>query len=263
MSIIEAIILGLIQGLTEFVPVSSSGHLLLIQDVFGSEIGLTFDVALHIGTLLSLLLIFRRDIVELTKALFKRSEKTGLAILLAIATVPAVIAGTLLQEAAETTFRSPIIVAIMLILVGVLMLVAERWTVRHQNKNALEHVSWRQAVIIGTAQAIAIIPGTSRSGSTITAGLFAGLDRVTSTRFSFLLAIPVMLGATLKVMLSEYSMGLVADTPGIFIIGVIVAFLTGLFAIRFLLSFLSRHSLATFAYYRMGLGGIVLLLVLI
>lgn len=264
MNIFEAIILGLVQGLTEFIPVSSSGHLLLMHHAFGiSEQGLGFDVALHIGTLLALTFYFHRDIAELLVAFFRRGPKTRLAWLLVFATIPAVVAGMLLQEAATTTFRSPVLVSVALAVVALIMLVAERYAVRHKPTPSVDHVSFKQGLLVGLAQAVALIPGVSRSGSTIVAGLFAGLDRVTATRFSFLLSMPITFGAIVKVMSDSETARQTSSDPIIFFIGVLTALVSGLFAIRFLLKFVARHSLNVFAYYRLALAAVTLLLLTI
>lgn len=262
MNILQAILLGIVQGLTEFIPVSSSGHLVVLHDIFGAPVGgLTFDVALHIGTLLALILFFYKDIRDLTAGLFTTSPDSRLARMLLLATVPAGVAGFFLQSAAETSFRSSRIVAINLMVFGVIMVLAERYAVKFKNKTAIEKVTPQQALLMGMAQAFAIIPGISRSGSTITSGLFAGLDRVAATRFSFLLAIPITFGAILKVMLSETAFTMVGDQTQIFVAGITAAFLSGLFAIRFLLAYLAKHSLGAFAYYRIALGLLILLMV--
>lgn len=264
MSIIQAIILGLVQGLTEFIPVSSSGHLVIAHELFGiNETGLAFDVALHIGTLMALVMFFYKDIIKLVTALFKHSQLTRLSWLIALATIPAVIAGLLLEDMAETTFRSVKLVSINLIVIGFIMIAAERWAKRQKPKTELAHTSTKQALAIGTAQALALVPGISRSGSTITAGILAGLDRVAATRFSFLLAIPITLGAIIKVVLQEETLQQMDNEKTIVLSGIIAALLSGLFAIRFLLRFLSRHSLEAFGYYRIVLGFFVLLLALI
>ena len=263
MDIYEAIALGIIQGLTEFIPVSSSGHLLLLHHALGiTEHGLAFDVALHIGTLTALLLLFHRDLVELAKALFKTGPKTPLALILVMATVPAVIAGLLLEPLAATTFRSPWLVVVMMAAFGLLMLAAERYTAQRQNKTSLEKVNVSQGLIVGMAQAAALVPGVSRSGSTIIAGLFAGLDRVAATRFSFLLAVPITLGAIIRVALDKDTLRQVSADPGIFITGILTAFIFGVIAIRFLLKFVAKHNLNIFAYYRLVLATIVLMLLL-
>ena len=171
MSILEAIILGLVQGLTEFIPVSSSGHLVLLHEAFGiTENGLTFDVALHIGTLGALLIYFHKDIVLLFKGILGNNEYTKLAWLIVLATIPAVISGVLLQERAESAFRSIRLVGVNLIVVAFVMLLAEWFAKRYIRKTQLEKVSPSQALAVGVAQAVAVIPGVSRSGGTITTG---------------------------------------------------------------------------------------------
>lgn len=260
MTVIQAIILGLIQGFTEFIPVSSSGHLVLAHHFFGvTATGLSFDVALHIGTLAALLIYFNKDIWQLLKGLFVKSPHTRLAWLLMMATVPAVIVGVLLESSAETAFRSPRLVAINLAVVAVLMLLAERYYQKLKHTTSLEKVTRKQALIMGFSQAAAIVPGVSRSGSTITAGIFTGLDRVAATRFSFLLGIPITAGAIAKVFTESQALQQLKDDRTIFAVGIMTAFLSGLFAIQFLLRFLSKHSLSVFAYYRIALSILVLI----
>ena len=262
MSILEAILLGLVQGLTDFLPISSSGHLVIMREMLGIKSGgLAFDVALHIGTLLALFIYFWPEVIKLIGGLLGRNSYKRLSWLIAMATVPAVIAGTLLQEAAETTFRSVELVAVNLILVGILMIVAEYVSSRHTERGTqLESVKPLQAMAVGLVQMLALIPGVSRSGSTITAGLFFGLERVAATRFSFLLAIPITFGAILKVLLDGSNMAEFAAMPGVFIAGIVTALISGLLAIRFLLDYLAKHSLRLFAYYRFGLAIVVLLM---
>ena len=200
----QAIILGLIQGLTEFIPVSSSGHLVLAHHALGVfDSGLAFDVALHSGTLLALLVFFYKDLWELLLGLLGKNDKQKLAWLLVMATVPAVIAGVLLESAAESKFRSVRLVAINLMVVALIMLLAERYAAKLKHKTPLDKITKLQALIMGVAQAAAVVPGVSRSGGTITAGLFAGVDRVAATRFSFLLAVPITAGAILKVLVLD------------------------------------------------------------
>ncbi len=261
MNILQAIVLGIAQGFTEFIPVSSSGHLLLLHHAMGlDQNGLGFDVALHIGTLCALLVFFYHDIIELVISVFKRTEKTHLAWMVALATVPAVVAGVILQDLAETTFRSPQLVCIALASMAFVMLAAERYSKSRKARTSLEAVSVKQSLSIGFAQAAALVPGVSRSGSTITTGLFLGLDRVAATRFSFLLSIPVTAGAILKVTTEAQTIADAKATPGLFVVGIITAFLSGMFAIRFLLKFVAKHSLNVFAYYRLVLAGAVLIL---
>lgn len=261
MNSLQAIILGLIQGLTEFIPVSSSGHLVLAHQALGvSQSGLAFDVALHLGTLFALFVFFHKDLWELLLGLFGKNDKQKLAWLLVMATIPAVIAGVLLESAAESAFRSVRLVSINLFVVGIIMLWAEHYAKRLKNKTSLNKMTKPQALTMGFAQAAAIVPGISRSGGTITAGLFMGVDRVAATRFSFLLAVPITAGAIFKVLVIDNGLVGVHQT-NIFIIGVISAFISGLWAIKFLINYLSKHSLAVFAYYRIVVAALALLIV--
>lgn len=261
MTIIQAIFLGLVQGFTEFIPVSSSGHLILARHFMHlSETGLTFDVALNIGTLLALVIYFHKDIWLLIKAILTKQKETRLAWLLVVATIPAVIAGVLLEKAAESSFRSPRLVAVNLLFVALIMLAAEYYYGKHvKNPTKLENVSKKQALGMGVAQATALVPGVSRSGSTISVGLFLGMDRVAAMRFSFLLGIPIMFGGIAKKLLEPGFMSQFHQAEAQYIAGVIAAFLSGMLAIRFLLSYLSKHSLDIFAYYRIALSILVLL----
>jgi undecaprenyl-diphosphatase len=257
MNIIQAIILGIVQGLTEFIPVSSSGHLVLFHQWLGvTENGLAFDVALHAGTLAALILFFFSDIKKYAVALFKKNKDTKVAHYLILATIPAAVIGYVLESAAETTFRSTAIVAFNLFTVGLIMLVVENiyGTI---NKHSIEKMTLKQALIIGLAQSLAIVPGVSRSGGTIIAGMLTGFDRVAAARFSFLLGIPIIAGAVVKIFISDSGASALSDDAGLFIAGISAAFLSGLFAIRFMLNFLATKGLHAFAYYRMALGLIV------
>lgn len=260
MSLLQAIILGLVQGLTEFIPVSSSGHLLLIHHLLGIESGgLSFDVALHIGTLAALLLFFHKDILKLLREGKRGGPQRRLAILLAIATVPAVLAGLWLEDAAQTSFRSPVLVCVSLGLMALVMLLAESVAI-HRPVRSIEKISFKQGLLVGCAQAVAVIPGVSRSGSTITAGLFVGLDRVAATRFSFLMSIPITFGAIGAVLLEDQTLSQIKAEPDLFAIGILTAFASGALAIRFLLRFVAKHTLRPFAYYRLAVAIIGLIL---
>lgn len=261
MSILQALILGLIQGLTEFIPVSSSGHLVLLHQAMGiTDGGLAFDVALHVGTLLALVIFFYKDIFNLALSLFKKTAQTRLAWLLALATVPAVIAGVLLEGAAESAFRSAKLVSINLFIGALIMIWAEHYYQKRKAHTKLGDVKKSQALIAGAAQAAAVVPGISRSGATITAGIFSGLDRVSATRFSFLLAIPITAGAIGKVLLKSSSLTEINNERVLFAVGITSALISGLLAIKYLLKYLNKHSLAVFAYYRIALGVLVLLI---
>lgn len=253
MSIIESIILGIIQGLTEFIPVSSSGHLLITHEIFGSNGStLAFDVALHVGTLLALLLFFRKDLIDLLKNLGAKNKQGALARLLIAATIPAAIAGLLFSGYIDDNLRTPLVVVITLASVGVLMLIVDRLATMKPNKE----VNTKQGMSVGFAQAIALIPGVSRSGITITTGMFMGLSRLQAARFSFLLAIPIIAGSAAGVFLKE-SDGLTTGNWQLFI-GAFVAFISGLLAIRFLLNVISKVGLKPFAIYRLILAAVVL-----
>lgn len=253
---IEAVILGLVQGLTEFIPVSSSGHLLLAHELFGTnESSLAFDVALHVGTLLALLVYFRKDLVQLIVNVHKPTNEGRLARLLLLATLPAAVAGLLFSDIIDQHLRSPLVVAITLASVGVLMLIADRMA---KPSTEDENVTTAQGLKIGFAQLFALIPGVSRSGATMTAGIFLGLSRQKAAKFSFLLAIPIIGGSALGILLkesSELSLG-----PELYL-GMIVAFLSGLLAIKFLLGVIGRVGLMPFAIYRIILAVVVLIFV--
>ena len=247
---IEALILGIVQGLTEFLPVSSTAHLILFPWFFnwtGELDTLTFDVALHAGTLLSLIICFWKDWIELVL------HKHKLFILIILASVPAGIAGFLLNDYVEHTFRSPYIIAVTLVVFGCVMLIAEK-----MNKTrTVDSMDIVDALIIGLAQAVALIPGVSRSGITISAGLFRGLEREASARFSFLLSTPVIAGATLLHARKLLKTG-VDHNMSLFLIGFVAAAVSGFAAIKFLLSFLRKHPLNAFVYYRFGLAAVIL-----
>lgn len=252
MSIFEALFLGLLQGLTEFIPVSSSGHLLLAHEAFGTtDSTLAFDVALHVGTLLALVLYFRNDLWLLVKNLFSKNKDGRLARLLVLATIPAAVAGFLFGDFVDEKLRSAGVVAFTLAFVGIVMLIVDRKVNRVSDKE----ITTKQGMTIGAVQALALVPGVSRSGATITAGLMVGLDRVKAAKFSFLLAVPIIAGSALGILLKDGdSLSHGADLY----VGMIAAFASGLFAIKFMLNFIGRVGLKPFAYYRILLALIVL-----
>lgn len=261
-----AIIFGAVQGLTEFLPVSSSGHLVLAHSITDFRVGneLAFDVTLHLGTLAAVVIYFRRDIVRLARAawelLLRRRVETDdqrQAWWLLLATIPAVIAGVLLESAAESTFRSDRLVATTLIIAGVLLWAIDRQ--RPQDRD-LSHLGWWQATLIGVGQAVALIPGVSRSGATMMTARLFRLDRGSAARFSFLLAIPITAGAGMQGLLKVRSEHLPSDQITAYVIGGLTAALVGYAAIRFLLNYVSRHSYGVFALYRLLLGLTVLFL---
>ena len=247
---IAALILGIIQGLTEFIPVSSTAHLILFPWFFdwsGQVDTLTFDIALHAGTLAALIFCFWRDWIDL---FIKKQRLLGLIV---FASIPAGIAGFFLNDIVGESLREPLLISIMLVAVGVVMLMSEK-TYKHKG---MEKIGVKDAIIIGIAQAFAIIPGVSRSGITISAGLFRGFEREASARFSFLLATPIIAGATL-LHLKKALDGDMNYNFKIFAIGIISSFITGFIAIKFLLSFLKRYPLNLFVYYRFALSAIII-----
>lgn len=256
MDYLQAIILGITQGLTEFIPVSSSGHLIVVGHLIGfSHSSLGFDTALDIGTLLALGIFFWKDIWQLMKGLVIKNDHTRLSWIIVLATIPGVIAGVILQSAAETVFRSSQLVAINLIIIAGVMLAADRL---NKPRFDLSSIPVARGFAVGIAQALALIPGVSRSGITISAGFLAGFDRISATRFSFLLSGPIIAGATLKVMATPSNFQQLTAEPGLYLVAIISAFLSGLFAIGFMLRYLQKHGLAIFAYYRIAVGIIIL-----
>lgn len=261
MTILQAAVLGAVQGLTEFLPVSSSGHLIIIPAIFGWPAqGLTFDVAVHLATLIAIIVAMRREIISIARGV--RSGIKADRILVAkliVGTIPAVLAGLLLAEWFDRV-RSLSVVAWMLVFWGILLLLADRTATNERAERRVQDVTWTQAIIIGIAQAFALIPGTSRSGATITLGLAIGLGRTQAARYAFLLAIPAIAAAGIKTAFDVSAQGLdVAVLP--LIVGFVFALVSGVVAIRFLLALLKRGSFFGFAVYRIALGLAVLLFI--
>jgi undecaprenyl-diphosphatase len=257
-NIIKACIYGTVQGLTEFLPVSSSGHLVLLHDFLPLDLSneVVFDVVLHFGTLLAVIFYFRNDILKIITSFFKGDKlNQKLGIYLVLATIPAGLAGYFFDDLITLIFRSSLVVVLMLIVIGIFFIISEKISSRKFN---LFDINLAQALIIGFAQVVALIPGTSRSGITIVAGLFLGLKREAAARFSFLLSIPVILGAVVM-QIPKIS---IADGDNtelfIFLVAFISAVFSGLWAIKFFLNFIGRHKLNTFAYYRFVLALVVL-----
>jgi undecaprenyl-diphosphatase len=269
MPIHQAIVLALVQAITEFLPVSSSAHLALAPWLFGwKDQGLTFDIALHFGTLLAVLIYFARDWVQIFAQTvgINYSPDPDLRLnhrllwLLALASLPIGVFGLLFEKHAETTLRNPLIIGTMLVLVGVVMWYADR---AGRRDRTIGSVGVIDAVVIGFAQALAIVPGTSRSGATITAGLFRGLDRHSAGRFSFLLSTPAITAAAAKASYDLYKHGGVApDMQAPFLVGMAVSAVVGCLVIALFLRFLRAHSLNVFIYYRIAFGLLVLALAL-
>ena len=273
MPLLHALILALVQAATEFLPVSSTAHLILTPWLLGwQDHGLLFDIALHLGTLLAVLVYFAKTWVRLSFLAIGREvmkpapgevdydlyENPKLMWLLIAATFPAGIAGLLLKDMVETTLRSPAVIGVMLIVVGLLIAYAEK---RSRLVRDLDNLSFRDAMTVGCAQALALIPGTSRSGITITTAMFLGITRHSAARFSFLLSTPIILGAGLKAFIDAADQGgIPPEMHTAFAVGVIASAIFGYGVIAFFLRYLQKATLRVFVYYRVTLGIVVLAL---
>jgi len=257
----QGVILGLVQGLTEFLPVSSSGNLILVPRIFGwPDQGLAFDAVMHLGTLAALLAYFRRELLDMASGALSRR----LAVLLVLATVPGAVAGALLEKLIESSLRSPTIIAVATAGWAIVMWIADRRAAAPPSGpgDPLERVSTGQAIAVGCAQALALIPGTSRSGITITAGLLGGIDRATAARFAFLLGIPITAGAGSLKALHLVKHGIPPGEAGPLAAALVTAFVAGWFAVWFLVSYLKTRSLRPFVVYRLLLALVIFLVVL-
>ncbi len=252
-----AAIYGIVQGITEFLPISSSGHLVIMHEFIPLplENELLFDVALHLATLLAVVWFFRKDIHKMLKSWLlsfsgHHDAYSKLSWLIILATVPAVLAGWQL-EAIITHLRRPSVVIIMLIVVGALLILIERIS---RQTDELKKLNWRKALVVGLAQAFAFIPGTSRSAITIIAGMGTGLKREAALRFSFLLSIPIILGANLKKIPLLYNYGLDAGEWLVLIIAFSLSLISGFLVIKYFLQYAQKNSLVPFAIYRLALA---------
>ena len=267
MNNLHALILGALQGFTEVLPISSSAHLILIPKILGwPESGLTFDVALHLGTLLALALYFWRDIFDMLynfvgsisgKGLHTAGNRLPWQII--IATIPAAIVGKTLEEPIETLFRHNLtLICVFLIVFGLLLAFADTTGAK---KWKLDRITLKAAVLIGLAQCLALIPGVSRSGITITAALLLGYNRETSARFSFLLSLPIVFGAAILKVGHLLKTGIPAGEGGPLLVGVASSAIFGYLSIALLLKLVQRHSLYIFVWYRLAAGIVLLLLI--
>jgi undecaprenyl-diphosphatase len=267
--LLEAVFLGIVQGLTEFLPVSSSGHLLLSQYFLGMDqerFGLSFDAAIHTGTVLAVVWFFRGDLLGMARAFLRSLPRPDLsdpevrmAYLILVATVPAALIGFLFEDFFATQVRSPWVVVFNLVFVGVLFLVAESVGRKTESASKLGPVG---AFGVGLAQAAALVPGVSRSGATITCGLFLGVRREEAARFSFLMSVPVTAAAAGLSLAEAAGEGLDGHEAAMFLAGAVSSAVVGYLAIRFLLRFLANHTLRVFAYYRFALAAVVALVLL-
>ncbi len=265
MTTARALVLGILQGLGEFLPISSSGHLIVVPWLFGwADSGLSFDVALHLGTLVAVAAAFWRDWLRMIVAFFRalpqgrvlQDREARLLLYLAVASIPGALAGLLLEGWAETTFRAPGLVAVMMTLMGVVLWAADR---RAGQTGHGEGVTLGEALVIGFAQALAIVPGTSRSGATISAALYLGQRREAAARFSFLLALPITAGAALVKVPHLFRSG---SETGPVLAGMLAAAVSGFLAIRLLLAYVRTRGYVPFALYRFAFAVVVLAVLL-
>lgn len=255
MTISQAMVYGIIQGLGEFLPISSSAHLIIAPWLFGwKDPGLSFDVALHLGTLVAVVIFFWKDWFVLARAALggQKSIEAKLFWYLVIATIPGAIIGKALEGTAESAFRNPLLIGIMLIVMGIILYIVDRIGRKELH---IEDVRFGNSFLIGMSQAIAIIPGVSRSGITMSTGLLLGLTRESAARFSFLLSVPIILGAGL-LKIKDLLHTQVQIVP--FSVGIITSAIVGLLSIKFLLEYLKNKGFGIFVWYRIIIGLLVI-----
>jgi len=266
MPLYQAIVLAIIQGLTEFLPVSSTAHLTIIPDLLHwKDPGLSFDVALHLGTLVAVLVYFFRDWVQVIlngvgisyRGVHPDENSRSLLWLLVLGTIPAALAGFKFEKYADQTLRTPFIIGGAMIVFGLLMWLADR---AGTARSGLDQMTGFDAITVGIAQAFALIPGVSRSGITLTAARFGGFSREAAARFSFLLSTPIIAGAAGKKGWELYKDGLPEDMKLPYVVGIAVSAVVGLIVIAFFMRYLRRHSLSVFVWYRIVFGIIVVAL---
>ncbi len=270
MDIFEILILGFIQGIAEFLPISSSAHLIIFRDIFGigagisSNMELTFDVALHFGTLLAIGVFFFWDFIKMIQKGFTKGVKDEdgkILWYLIAATIPAAIVGVLFEDAIENVIRSNyIVIALALAIMGIIIYLADKYS--KQNKT-IKKMTLKDAIIIGCSQVFALIPGFSRSGTTIATGRVLGLDRESAAKFSFFLSAPVVLGAVVLQLIKGSTWSVIVANMSTFLLGIFVSFVTGLLCIKYLLKYLQKHNFKIFMIYRVVLAIIVVLYITI
>lgn len=266
MPISHAAFLGMLQGLTEILPISSSAHLLLVPILLGwGESGLAFDAALHLGTMIALTVYFRRDIADLAANFFsacrRRSWQTPserLPLIIVAASVPAAVLGTSLDDTIEAMFRTrPSLTAVLLIAFGLLLAAADAVGTK---QGKMDRIDLTRGMVIGLAQSLALIPGVSRSGITITAALFLGFSRETAARFSFLLSLPIVFGAAILKLTELIGGGIPPEEGGALLVGILSSAVFGYAGVAFLLRFVKGSSLSLFVWYRVIVGAILLVI---
>lgn len=266
MSILEIIILGLVQGIAEFLPISSSAHLIIFRDLFGigasmpKDMALSFDIALHFGTLLAIGIYFFKDFIDMIIKGFTKGVKDDQGKILwylVAATIPAAIAGLLFEDVIEKLIRNNFyIIAAALAIMGVLIYLADKYC---KNNRKIKDLKLKDALIIGCSQVLALIPGFSRSGTTIAAARTLGIERENAAKFSFFLSAPVVCGAVVLELLDKATWAVIIAEPLTFILGIFISFIIGLLCIKYLLKYLQKHNFKVFMIYRIVIAIIVLL----
>ena len=270
MSIIETIILGIIQGIAEFLTISSSAHLIIFRDIFGivsstpQDMALSFDIALHFGTLLAIgVFFFKEFITMITKGLTKgvKDDEGKMLWYLIVATIPAAVAGLLFEDLIEGVIRNNFyIIAAALAIMGIIIYLADAKSKSDKN---LKTITLKDAIIIGCSQVFALIPGFSRSGTTIAAGRLLGVNREDAAKFSFFLSAPVVCGAVVLELLEKTTWTVIAAELSTFIIGILISFVIGMLCIKYLLKYLHNHNFKIFMIYRVLIAVVVLVCVLL
>lgn len=255
----QAVILGVVEGLTEFLPISSTGHQIIVADLigFGGERAMAFNIIIQLGAILAVVWEFRRKILDIITGLPTQRNAQRFTVNLLIGFLPAVVLGVIFADMIHEYLFNPITVAVALVIGGFVML----WAEKREHQVRVDHVDdmhWTDALKVGCAQCLAMIPGTSRSGSTIIGGLLFGLSRKAATEFSFFLAMPTMVGAAVYSGFKYRDLFRAEDLP-VFAIGFIVAFIFAMIAVRALLKFIANHSYAVFAWYRIAFGILILM----
>jgi undecaprenyl-diphosphatase len=259
--LLDALILGVVEGLTEFLPVSSTGHLILVSDLLGlnDEKGKVFDIVIQLGAILAVCWEFRARFARAFSGLARDPVQQRFAVNLFVAFLPAALVGLAFQKQIKAFLFNPVSVAIALIVGAVVIFVVERWYERHgaPRVSSVDEMTWKDALKVGLAQCFSLIPGTSRSGATIMGGMLFGLSRQVATEFSFFLAVPIMFAAT-GYQLVKYRSLLSAEDLGPFVVGFVVSFIFALVAVKGLIRYVAHHDFRAFAWYRVALGAVVL-----
>lgn len=270
MTVIHAIILGLIQGITEFLPVSSSGHLIFLPRLFGwADQGLEFDAVLNLGTLLAVVFYFRKDLWAIARSFFvsaqKRTEEQkknfSLGLLLILATIPAALVGFFFGDYLQEIFRSPLSIAFTMSFWGIVLYAAQKYFEKLQAKKqtqSIEKLTFKQSLFIGCAQALSLIPGTSRSGITMTASLFSKLNKSDAAKFAFYMSVPITALAVAHKLMDLFQQGIDASLHLPLLVGFLTSLISALVAIHFLLSFVKKYSFTPFVIYRIVMSIVIL-----